>query len=650
MPTQFTGNVDTPTNLQFGADEYVDSSNSLAGLEEGAKALSAVTGSLVARSLQSDILSEAANEESRYEEIRRTKRALYDAADNMEEEQVAKFTRQLEELTIAENQGAISGNNAGIRKETLLRQYINRFPHREEEIRQLYSTTRRQIAESRASKVSDPIEEGIDEVITEAHKRGTSPLAVLERRRHEDFMSRAALDAQYNAALGVEIAPQIEQAFQEHALPIFYDDATGYLQAAWRKAQETGSDIDATNIKRALEMLKQKALMRVAGLINNIVAVSGEPGATLPTELRNNLRNQVAQIYDGMIAMADNADSLKAYARGLEHQKNKTISELREVDPMIRIGIDIGAPEAMFKYLAEDYPRVAAVSLTQGAAGLQAMMENAPNEMERNRLRFQLEMLGKGYTGEQRAADLKGMLENGTPPESTGDPYVDAIRTDALAGSVMTSKEMPQQFKDNAGIAILEKEKGDSSYLSPGRHWYTNPVRLHQLRSSEVLKTRMRNELTSSAATLTRSLGEDPDLANSLVFQPDPDLDQRNHKEPWKAYKSGGPFSSTTATRLEDEAALAEKMGLPSLAASKRSWGPIIDALNNQYWIIRAIDGVQKAEEWANMIMGDVDAVLQEEAERKQQEATEGFDLPNQPDIPNLWEGIEEVEITEDDL
>lgn len=278
MPTQFTGTVDAPTNMQFGADEYVDSSNSLAGLEEASKALAATTGTFVERSLRNDILAEAAAEDSRYEEIRRTKRALYDAADNMEEEQVAKFSKQLEELTIAENQGAISGNNASIRKEALLRQYINRFPHREEEIRQLYSTTRRQIAESRASRVSDPLEAGINDVIEEATKRGTSPIAVLERRRHEDFMNKAALDAQYSAALGVDIAPQIEQAFQEHAMPIFYADAVEYVQNAWKQAQQSGSDIDAINVKRHLEAMKQGALMRVAGTINNLVAASDEPG------------------------------------------------------------------------------------------------------------------------------------------------------------------------------------------------------------------------------------------------------------------------------------------------------------------------------------------------------------------------------------
>lgn len=613
MPKQFTGTVDAPTNMQFGADEYVDSSNSLAGLEEASKALAATTGTFVERSLRNDILAEAAAEDSRYEEIRRTKRALYDAADNMEEEQVAKFSKQLEELTIAENQGAISGNNASIRKEALLRQYINRFPHREEEIRQLYSTTRRQIAESRASRVSDPLEAGINDVIEEATKRGTSPIAVLERRRHEDFMNKAALDAQYSAALGVDIAPQIEQAFQEHAMPIFYADAVEYVQNAWKQAQQSGSDIDAINVKRHLEAMKQGALMRVAGTINNLVAASDEPGATLPAELRNNIRSQVASLYDGMIAMADNVDSLKAYARGLEFQKNKTISALRNVDPMIRVGIDIGAPEAMFKYLSEDYPQIATVAFTQGKAGIEAMMKNAPTEMERNRLRFQMRMLGEDYTPQQQADDLKNMIQNGSPPPTTGDPYVDAVRLNALSSSVMASPHLPQEHKDKAGIAVLEAEKGDSSYLAPGRHWYTNPVRRKQLRSSEVLKSRMEEELISSTASVLRTLSEDPELSNSLVFNQDIEMDQRYAQSPWKAYKGGGPFSAQVGDRREDEARLAEQLGLESIAGSKRTWAPIIDALNNSYWIMRTMKGVAAAEEWAISILDERDALMSEQ-------------------------------------
>lgn len=630
MPKQFTGSIETPTNLEFGANEFVDSSNSLEGLEEGAKALAATTGYFVQKKLQNDILAEAAAEESKAAEIRKTKKALYDAADNRDEEGVVKFGQQLEQLTIAEHQGAISGNNAGIRKETLLRQYINRFPHREEEIRQMYSTTRRQLAESRAARVSDPVEDGINDVLAEAVKRGTSPIAVLEKRQHEDFMSRAASDAQYNAALGVEISGKLEQAFDQNAMPIFYDDAASYIQMAWRQAQAAGSDIDAANVKRNLEMMKQGARMRVSSTINNILAASQDPGATLSNDWRQQQLAKVDQLYDGLIKQADNVDSLKAYARGLEFQKNKTVAELRKVDPMMRRLIDIGAVEWAGKMIAEDYPAVAAVAFTQGRAGLEAMIKNAPTAMEKNRLRFQMRMLGDDYDPEQQAEDMVGIVERGVPPTPTGDTYVDAVRVSALSDTILKSANTPPEAKDNAAVAILEAEKGESTYIGPGAHWYKNPTHLRQLRSSEATKARMRDELVSTSAAATRRIAENPKLAASLVFAQDLERDQQQHKSPWKAYPTGGPFSMAQGGNNPDNVDFEAASRWPIVGALMPTDKVVLDTLNNAYWIVRSIDGVAAAEEWAMEITGQRDADVEAadaEAKAKKAEEDQPFDI-----------------------
>jgi hypothetical protein len=200
------------------------------------------------------------------------------------------------------------------------------------------------------------------------------------------------------------------------------------------------------------------------------------------------------------------------------------------------------------------------------------------------------------------------MIQTGAPPESTGDSYVDAIRLSGLSDSILKSSNTPPQAKDNAAIAIMEAEKGESTYLSPGAHWYKNPTHLRQLRSSEPSKTRMRDELVSQAAVVVRKMSEDPQLANSIVFAPDIERDQVMHRYPWKAYPNGGPFQSGQSAKREDEAKMAEREGLQSLADSKRSSQAILDALNNSYWIIRAIDGVSAAEEWAQEILGARDS------------------------------------------
>jgi len=635
MPRDFNGSVEPPKDIQFGADKLVDTSNPIEGLDQSLKGLAAATGTLVTRKLQNDLLAEDALEESRAGDIRKTKKALYDAADRRDEVAVGKFGKQLEELTIAETQGAISGTNASIRKESLLRSYLNRFPHREEEIRQTYSSTRAALQAQRASKVSDPIEDGINDVLQEAVKKGKSPIQVLEDRQHEDFMHRASLDAQYNAALGQEVSGKVEQAFDEHAMPLFYSKATDYIQHSMQDAQSGRSDVDAMTIKRNLEMMKQADMLRVSGTLNNIVAAGDDPGAVLPAGFRERQLKKVADLYDGLIKYTDNIDTLTAYARGLTYQKNATIAELRNTDPLIRMGIDIGAPEAMFQFLAKEYPTTAAVKLTQGVAGLQALLKAAPTPMEKARIKFQIQMLGAGYSGEEQAADLKEMLQNGAPPPRTGDNYVDGVRLSALSEPILKSSEAPQEYKDKVGISIMEAEKQDASYLGPGKHWYTNPTHLNALSRSETLKTRMREETTGVAASVTRKLTELPQVASGLMFTPNLEADMQEPKFPWRAYSNGGPFSFSgeqdAQKKVEStggDPRMKPAMDTNPMTGNLSELKKITDALNNSYWIIRRIDGAASAEEWASQILSQRDAD-QEANEKDKAESDEPFDKPS---------------------
>src|SRR5690606_34772087 len=108
--------------------------------------------------------------------------------------------------------------NASIRKEALLRSYINRFPHREEELQQIYSAHRRALQESRATKPSDPFEEAYDDIIKEAVARGKTPIQVLEDRQKADANQRTLQDLQVKAALGADIAPEVKLT----SIPMFF--------------------------------------------------------------------------------------------------------------------------------------------------------------------------------------------------------------------------------------------------------------------------------------------------------------------------------------------------------------------------------------------------------------------------------------------
>lgn len=630
MPQQFTGTVDTPRDLQFGADEYVDSSNSLEGLTEGAKALAATTGYMVQKKLQSDLLAEDANVQAKESELRRLKQQWYQAAEARDEEQLAQFGKQIEELTIAERQGAINGTNASIRKESLLRSYINRFPHREEELRQVYSATRRALQEARAERVSDPFEEAYDDIIKESVARGKTPIQVLEDRQKADANQRTLQDLQVKAALGADIAPQIEQNFDQNVLPRLHNIMFGVIDEEYQKVVLGQGDVDVMNVKRKLEAIRQNARYQVSKTLNDLVAQTEEPGAVLPLEVRNAQIAKVDNMFNSMMPYLENIDTLKQMGRNLEHLKHKTMDELMQVDPMLRMLISIGAVDWAGKFLAEDYPQVANMAATMGPAGLQAFIDNAPTAMERNRRKFQARMLGLDYSPEERAADLKGVVETGSPPAQTGDPYVDAGRLIQNTDPIIKSKHTPPEAKRNAGVAILEAEKRETTYLAPGAHWYKDRDKLELLRSSPELMARMEDELAGSAATMTRKISEHPEIAESLTFAPQLES-ETDHRQPWRAYPSGGPF---TIVRWEENPAnvdFQQVSQLPVFGPMVRDRQVILDTLNNMYWLVRGMKGPAAAEDWAMEVLAQRDADMQaktEEAQAAKARETAPFDLP----------------------
>jgi hypothetical protein len=631
MPKQFVGSVEPPKDMQFGADSFVDRSSNAEAIAATGKALNQVGSTLINKSLRDQIVAADAQEQSQYAEVQKKKRQLYEAADRKDQVAVDKFTKELNDLTIAENQGAISGTNASIRKESLLRSYINRFPHREEELRQTYSTTRAALQAGRARMVNDPFEDGIDDVIKESVMKGKSPIQVLEDRQHADFMARAQLDFQYQVSLGKSVEGELEQAFDQHAMPRFYAQATDYINMAFRQAQtQGGGDVQVETIKRNLELMKSAAMSHVSETINAIAGARRTDEEGMPimsAEFRSAQAKKVADLFDGLIKNADNVDTLKQYQRGLEYLKYDTLANLRKVDPMLRALIDMGQGEWAGKYLAEDYPRVAAVRFTQGKAGLQALMDNAATPMERNRLKLQMMMLDN--VGEDAPMDLENIVKRGAPPVSTGDPYVDAVKLSAYTDSILKSQNAPTEVKDNAGAAILETEKQDSSYLGPGAHWYKNPIHRQTLRASEPLKARMREETISMLATVSRKLKEKPELAATLMFAPNLEADMLQPKAPWKAYRTGGPFTiqgdETNPANVDFEEASRMPVFGPMVPDDK----VILDTLNNAYWTIRMMDGAAKAEDWAAQILAQRDADAEEkkkedEKKSKESEAADG--------------------------
>ena len=624
MPTNFTGTVEPPKDLQFGADEFVDSSNSLEGLEEGAKALSATTGYFVGKKLQDDLLAEDAAAAAQDAELRRKKQAWYEAAQRSDTESVDRFGKEIETLTIAERQGTISGANASIRKESVLRSYVNRFPHREEELRQVYSAQRRLLQEGRAGKTSDPFEEAYDDILKESVARNKTPIQVLEDRQKKDANERFLQDTQVAAAAGAMIAPQVEQNFDQNVLPRVHDALYSTLKFAYEQSQMSGRDIDAMNVKRQVEAMHQGARFQVSKVLNDLVANSEEPGAQLSPEFRNQQLAKIDSMFTSVMPYLDNVDSLKAIGRNLEHLKYKTMDELMRLDPMMRMLISVGAVDWAGKFLAEQYPQVATMAATHGPAGVQAFIDNAPTEMERNRRKFQARMIGLDYSPEERATDLGGVVETGQPPAQTGDPYIDAGRLTINTDPLIKSKDVPPEVKRNAGTAILEAEKRETSYLAPGAHWYKNKDHLNLVRSSPELQARMEQEVEGSTASVIRKMREHPELSSSITFVPNLEADMQNHKQPWKAYQSGGPFSMQGAEQNAGNVDFQQVAQLPVFGMMVPDDKVILDTLNNMYWLIRGTKGAGPAEDWASQVLSqneaDQEAAAGEEEAKKNEE------------------------------
>jgi hypothetical protein len=632
MPKEFTGSVEPQKDIQFGADERVNSANSLEGIEAAGKAFSEATGLLVQKSLTSDILAEDALQQSRYEEIRRKKDALYAAATSRDEASVARFQQEINDLTIAENQGLITGGNSSIRKESLLRSYVNRFPHREEEIRQTYSRTRAQLQEARASKISDPFEEGINDILLESTKKQKSPIAVLEDRQHQDAMERAARDLQYQVGLGKAVEGDVDAAVSKHAIPLFRSQADDYVLSALRMAEAGQGDIDHITVKKNLELMRSADLARLDGTFQNIAnASAGDQGTpVLSGEFRAEQRKKVNDLYDGLIKYTENVDTLAAYARTMEHVKNATVAKIRSTVPAVAVLLDIGAVEWAGKFIVEDFPVVAGIAMSHGPAGVRAFIDNAPTPAEKQRRQYQSWLLGDGYTSEMQAEDLKGIVQSGAPPVRTGDPLVDATRLKAHTDAILRSSNVPPEVKDNALAAYNEAEKGDATYIGAGARWYKEPVMMQSLRKSETMKARMREETAGTLATVTRKIAESPALSQGLQFAVDLENDMKLHKSPWKAYASGGPFSIGTSDNPAN-VDFEQVARVPVIGMLVPDDKFVLDALNNAYWIIRGMDGAAAAEEWALQILAQRDAD-QEEAAAADEEAKkagdEGFDLP----------------------
>lgn len=630
MPKQFTGEVSPPADMKFGADQFVDTSNPLEALPQTMKQLEAASHGLVLQSVSKQFQAEQTGQDELYSQARQAKRGLYDASLAGDEQAISKYSSQLENLKIAERQGAISGQNSQIRQESLLKQTINRYPHLEEEIRQTYSSTRAR-AQSEREQFKDPIEEGMDDLIKRATSAGRSPAQQLDIEKSQQDFTTFSQNTQMRAMLGNDLQNEFSAAIDKDFGNMAFAEMTNWLNWAQNMSQQN-PDFNAEQAKAQFQILKGQVLGQFQQSVNNMLRNSPNPDAVLSRDFIVSKRNEIAKQFDDFASGIDSMDTLKAKQRAMELGKYRGLEKLRQYDPLIAWMVTVN-PDKAPDFVFTDWEKTRNVMVNGGISRLNVLIDNATGP-EATRMRFQRDMLS-GWDGLSQRDYMEKMAGQGGVPESTGEPIVDATRVNAVGSAVLNSNNVTPEMKTNTASALMQAEQVYSKpgeYLAPSEVWYKDATRRATLRTNEGAKKEMTQNVESSTPGIIRNL-EGSGSLEALSFTPQLEQDQKAGANPWSVYPSGGPWAASQGQVNSEITALEAKSGMSS-NPSNLSGKTInaVKALNNNYWIMRAMYGPAKAEDYSSEVKDLIEkhqADLKAEAEAKAK-ADESFDKGGQ--------------------
>lgn len=606
MPREFTGSLDTPTNMRFGADEFVSGESPWAGVVKPLENLAAATNNLALQSMQNAQEQEIGKQDEYYAEARQLKRKIFDSAQSGDAQAEAEYMGKLENLKIAERQGAISGTNAQVRKESLLRSYINRFPHLEEQLRRQYSSTSYMARLERAEReqFKDPIETGVDEAIKTATSLGMGVGEYLNLQRRLKVIDVNTKELELQAKMGANVENEVDQLFNDNVVQVSSSTAGNFLSRTIKEYEAKGIEFDAGKIGLDLEFLKQQEMVNARRALYGIRDRSSFPDGAMSREFIESKIKQIEKVYDDVKPHLESFDTLKAYERIRKIGTERALNTLGSYNPLAAFMISIDPSKAAFMF--QDFDKNLNVFKTSGMSRLDALRDiaiKAGDAFEATRLRFQKDLIRQWYqNGDAVAQDFRDVVEHGVPPQQMGDVEVDAHRLNAVTSSALGSPNVPIENKVKTAKAALAAEQqwsGPGEYLAPTMLWVTDPNKSKMLQNPE-FKAEMTQNLDNSVAGLSRKITS-PEMAKGLNFVTDLEREQQFGREPWKAYPTGGPWIHQAETSGKNAASrkMAEQsdVGDADFAPDIR---PLLDALNHEYWIYRKMHGAAAAEEWAN--------------------------------------------------
>jgi hypothetical protein len=235
---------------------------------------------------------------------------------------------------------------------------------------------------------------------------------------------------------------------------------------------------------------------------------------------------------------------------------------------------------------------------------------------------FHLKMFtGFMKDGNAQKRDFQTAMERGSGLPPSGSPELDAARVNMVTQTALDG-DFDEETKANVLRSALETEKQLSrpgEYLAPSRAFYTEPARAKELRQNPRAKQEMTQTLDNDAPGIINAVKNTEDL-QSLTFAPQM---EREGREPWLAYESGGPWSSSLIPPRTNN-----KLGGTFLGSMVRGVGDmsgIVAALNNDYWVYRNMHGAAAAEQHVDQIMELINGRTAEESEESGEIPT--FDL-----------------------
>jgi hypothetical protein len=608
MAEKFVGGVDTPTNLRFEADKFVDTSNRWESAPKDAAALADATGTLALNQVQTLFTDEANNQKDYYTSARALKQGMFEAATREDDDAVNEYGRKLQDLKVAEKQGLISGTNSQVRQESLLKQTINRYPHREEKIRQMYSSTRARAAAEK-EQFKDPQEEGIDALIQRSFSAGRNPAQQLSYERAIENFDLQKKQFDSRVMLGQDIQQDFGAMVDKEFTTVAYDGVMQWLDAA-AGMFKTNPKMTIEEAQGGYEQVKAQILLSYDKNVAQLLRQSGNPDAVLNRDFVMSKRKQVEDMMDGVGKKISSMDELEKKKRMMEWGKQLGYEKLMKYDPLIAWMVTAN-PEKGAALAFNDWDKAQQVIRTQGVEKWNVLINQAHGS-DKSIMQFQRDMI-TGWDGQSQSTYWQSIAGNGTPPESTGFPMVDATRVGAVVSTTLNSPNATPEMKSNAAQASLKAERQYSEpgeYLGPSSVNYKDPGLRKALREDKEFQNLMDTEIESSAASILNKMSGKEEM-QAIQFAPQM---EREGRDPEKAYPTGGPFTSEVG--VKENASANARMGR-TMGATSQSWDlasskQYVDALNKMYWIKRTMYGPATAEDWASTVVSEAQAAADE--------------------------------------